>query len=280
MPRRRARRARRGEWGSSAFVVRRVTRVPPLWPGLSRVLMGTRGRAAWLLLVVAVLGGCVQASTLDNRPPRLIATRGVGRVNVKPELAVVHLGAEMRAPTVGEAAADVARRSSAIIDRVKQLGVAERDISTTAYSIEPIAAPRRTDEDLTRIVAYRVVNVVQVKIRDLASVGRVLDGALTAGANTIAGLQFGMDDPARAEAEARALAVKAAASTAQQLAAAAGVPLGELVSLTEDAVQRPMPRMAMQSMSMAPASRISAGPVEPGQLEIVVNVEAHYRIGP
>jgi hypothetical protein len=241
--------------------------------------MARRGvRAARLLLALALLGGCTQAVAPEKGMPRLISVRGTGRVSVKPDTALVRLGAEMRAPTVAEATADVARRASAVIDRVKALGVSERDIATVAYSIDPIAAPRRTDEDATRIVAYRVTNVVQVKIRDLGAVGRVLDGALAAGANTISGLQFTVDDPSRPEAEARALAVKAAASTAQQLAAAAGVPLGELMSLTEDMPARPVvPRMAMQALS---AERMSAGPVESGQLEIVVSVEAHYRIGP
>jgi uncharacterized protein YggE len=237
------------------------------------------GRAALLLIALSVLGGCTQATSLENRLPRLISVRGTGRVAVKPDTAVVRIGAEMRAPTLAEATADVARRSSAVIDRVKSLGVAERDISTVTYSIDPMTAPRRTDEDPTRIVAYRVVNVVQVKIRDLSAVGRVLDGALSAGANTMSGLQFTMDDPSKPEAEARALAVKAAASTARQLAAAAGVGLGDLMSLTEGPPSRPvMPRMAAESLMAA--APMSAGPVESGQIEIVVSVEAQYRIGP
>jgi uncharacterized protein len=225
--------------------------------------------------MASALGACSQA-TFEDRAPRLISVRGTGRVAVKPDTAVVRVGAEMRAPTLAEATADVARRAAAVIERVKALGVAERDITTVTYSIEPVTAPRRTDEDPTRIVAYRVVNVVQVKIRDLAAAGRILDGALAAGANTLSGLQFTVDDPSRPEAEARALAVKAAASTAQQLAAAAAVGLGELMSLTEDAPGRPVARMAAQSMAAAP---LSMGPVESGQIEIVVNVEAHYRIG-
>ena len=232
-----------------------------------------------LLLLALVIGGCAAATTPENRTPRLISVHGTGRVAMKPDTAVVRIGAEMRAPTIAEATADVARRSSAVIDRVKSLGVAERDISTIVYSIDPVAAARRTEEEPTRIVAYRVVNVVQVKIRDLAAVGRVLDGALGAGANTISGLQFMLDDPSKSEAEARALAVKAAASTAQQLAAAAGVSLGELMSLTEDSAARPvMPRMA--TPAMAPTAAMSAGPVESGQIEIAISVEAHYRIGP
>jgi uncharacterized protein YggE len=232
-----------------------------------------------LVLLLAVLGGCAQSANLDRRAPRLISARGTGRVAVKPDTAVVRVGAETRAPTVADATAEVARRSAAVLTQVKALGVAERDITTVVYSIDPITAPRRTDEDPTRIVAYRVANVVQVKIRDLTAVGRVLDGALSAGANTISALQFTVDDPSKAEAEARALAVKAAASTAQQLAAAAGVRLGELVSLNEGAPIRPVMERMGGPMVMQ-AAPMSAGPVESGQLDTVVHVEAHYRIAP
>lgn len=233
------------------------------------------GRALSLLVLAFVLGGCAPAVSPEHRAPRLISVRGVGRVAVKPDTAVVRIGAEMRAPALADATADVARRSAAVIERVKALGVAERDITTVTYSIDPVVAPRRTDEDPTRIVAYRVVNVAQVKIRDLGATGRILDSALAAGANTISGLQFTVDDPSRPEAEARALAVKAAAATAGQLAAAAGVSLGALVALTEDQASRPvMPRMTTAVMGGG------AGPVESGQIEIVVNVEAQYRIGP
>lgn len=228
------------------------------------------------LLILSVLGACTHA-TLERPAPRLISVRGTGRVAVKPDTAVVRVGAEARAPALAPATADVARRSAAVIERVKALGVAERDITTVAYAIDPIAAPRRTDEDPTRIVAYRVANVVEVKIRDLAAVGRILDESIAAGANTISGLQFTLDDPAPAEAQARTIAVKDAASTARQLAAAAGVGVGELVSLTEDAARRPvgpMPRLAAES------ARLSVGPVESGQVEVVVNVEAQYLIGP
>lgn len=232
-------------------------------------------RGGGLLLLACVLGACSQVP-LDNRAPRLISARGTGRVAAKPDIAVVRIGAEMRAPTVAEATADVARRSAAIVERAKALGVAERDITTVAYSIEPLPAPRRTDDDPTRIVAYRVLNVVQVKIRDLGATARIVDGALTAGANTISGLQFTVDDPSRAEAEARTLAVKEATATARQLAAAAGVGLGELMSLSEDAVARPV--MARMAASPGAAAPLSMGPVESGQIEIVINVEAHYRI--
>ena len=231
---------------------------------------------AVILAVIPLLAGCAATTGPGDTAPRLIAARGVGRVAVKPDLAVVRVGAETRAPTVTDATADVSRRMNAVLTRVKALGVAEHDITTVLYSIDPVTAPRRTEEDPSRIVAYHVANVAQVKIRDLTAAGRILDGALAAGANTISALQFTIDDPRPAEAEARAMAVKAAAVTAQQLAAAAGVRLGEVVSMTEgSAVRPPVGRVMLQS---AAPQAMSAGPVESGQYEVVVSVEAHYRI--
>jgi uncharacterized protein YggE len=227
------------------------------------------------LLLLAVFGGCAAGARHEPRAPRLISARGVGKVAVKPDVAVVHVGAEMRAPILADASGEVARRMTAVLARLKALGVADRDLTTVVYSMDAVPAPRRAEEDPSRIAGYRVTNIVQVKIRDLAAVGRVLDEAVGAGANTISSLQFTVDDPSKPEAEARALAVKAAASTAQQLAAAAGVSLGELVSLTEGTTRPVVERMpAMARAAMA------AGPVESGQLEIAVSVEAHYRIAP
>jgi uncharacterized protein YggE len=231
---------------------------------------------AVLLALIALLAGCAATTGPADTAPRLISTRGVGKVAVKPDLAVVRVGAETRAPTVADATADVARRMDAVLIRIKALGVAERDVTTVLYSIDPVAAPRRTEEDPSRIVAYHVANVAQVKIRDLAAAGRILDGALGAGANTISALQFTIDDPRPAEAEARAMAVKVAAATAQQLATAAGVRLGEVVSVTEGSGVRPPVGRVMLQSAAAPA--MSAGPIESGQYEVVVSVEAHYRI--
>jgi uncharacterized protein len=232
--------------------------------------------SAVLLALIALLAGCAATTGPADTAPRLISARGVGKVAVKPDLAVVRVGAETRAPTVADATADVARRMDAVLIRIKALGVAESDVTTVLYSIDPVAAPRRTEEDPSRIVAYHVANVAQVKIRDLAAAGRILDGALGAGANTISALQFTLDDPRPAEAEARAMAVKVAAATAQQLATAAGVRLGEVVSVTEGSGVRPPVGRVMLQSAAAPA--MSAGPIESGQYEVVVSVEAHYRI--
>lgn len=231
-----------------------------------------------LVLTVGLLGGCVAVEVPEPRarPGAGITVSGTGKVTVVPDTALAHLGVELRAPSLSDATAQASRQMQAVLERLRALGVAERDIATVAYSVDPVTAARRDGDDGARIVGYRVVNVVQVRIRELAAVGRLVEAAMAAGATTIRGVRFTLADPARAEAEARALAVQDAQARAGQLAAGAGLRLGELVSLSEG-VPTPRPLLAERfggtvSAAMAP------GPVEPGQLEIVVSVTAHYRL--
>jgi uncharacterized protein YggE len=237
--------------------------------------MRTKGLAATLALIVATLTGCAALQGTDDAPPRILTATGTGRVSMRPDTAVVQVGAETRAPSLADATADVSRRISAVLERVKALGVAEGDITTVTYAIDPVIAQRRSEEEAARILGYRVANVVQLRIRQLDAVGRVMDAAVAGGANTIRGLTFTIGDPQAVEAQARAVAVQNATAKARQLAQAAGVTLGELVLLSEG-VAMPVPRFigprAAADIAVAP------GPVEPGQLEIAVTVTANYRI--
>jgi uncharacterized protein YggE len=161
-----------------------------------------------------------------------------------------------------------------VLERVKALGVADADVRTTVFRIEPVAEPRQPGEGTTaRIVGYRVLNVAEVRARDVDRVGPVVDAAVAAGANVVGQIQFRLADPARAQTEARRLAVQDAAATAQQIAAAAGVRLGRLIAVNET----PGPeRFSAGRVTMAAAGV----PVEAGQLEVVVSVTARYSIEP
>jgi uncharacterized protein len=163
-----------------------------------------------------------------------------------------------------------------VVARLQTFGVREQDITTIAYSVDPIVAPHRSDDDASRITAYRVVNVVRLRIREVMAAGRIADEAVAAGANTISALQFTLNDPAPAESAARALAVADAAAKAKEIADAAGVHLGNLFSIQEGIAPRPV---VARSAAMA-AAPSGPGPVEVGQLEIVVSVEVRYRIAP
>jgi hypothetical protein len=230
--------------------------------------------AASLMLIIGLLAaGCMTAAR--NRPGTGITVTGTGKVAVVPDTALVLLGVELRAASLVDATTQASRHMSAVLERVKALGVSERDITTVTYSVDPVTPPRRPEDDTVRIAGYRVVNVVQLRVRELTAVGRIVEAAMAAGATTIRGVRFTVADPARPEGEARALAVRDAQVKASQLAEAAGLRLGELVSVTDGA---PSPRPLGDRFGVAVGMATAPGPVEPGQLEIVVNVTARYRL--
>jgi uncharacterized protein len=227
-------------------------------------------RAHVVLVVGLLLAGCASLGV----PPaseRGIVVTGIGHVALRPDTGVVDVGVEARAVRLADATAEVDRKMRDALAAVKALGVRDADVRTTVYAIDPVAEPRQAGDASARIVGYRVSNVVQVRARAVDGLGRIVDAAVTGGANVVRNVHFTLDDPLRAEAEARALAMQDATARARQVAAAAGVKLGRLLSATESSPVRPTARMTMATL---------AGPVEPGQLEVTVTLEARYAIEP
>ncbi len=227
-----------------------------------------------LCLVFAVLlaAGCVTVATPDPSANAIVVT-GTGRVAVAPDTALLTVGVESQAAGLAEATSDAARRMSAVVARVKAFGVADTDIATVSYSVDPRTAPSdpaRRDEP-PRIVGYRVANVARVTVRKLSDAGPILDAAVGAGANAVRGIQFTLADSDKATTDARASAVGDAMVKARQFAAAAGVTLGPVLSIRESGISTPtpLPRGAF---------RMEATPIEPGQLEVVVTIEFRQAI--
>lgn len=226
-----------------------------------------------LLLAALLAAGCVTTVASLEGPVDVIVVNGNGRVNVAPDIGVLMLGVEAQAPTLEEATADAARRMTAVVERVKALGVAAADLATVAYTVDPrMTPPDPARRDPPRIVGYHVTNLVQVTVRRLGDTGRILDAAVAAGANAVRGIRFTLADPSGAEAEARTRAVADALARARGLAAAAGVTLGPVVAIREGGASPPVPMMRTMVL------RTESTPIEPGQLDVVVTVELRQAI--
>jgi uncharacterized protein YggE len=229
------------------------------------------------LALAALAAGCAPGMARPSVEDDVIAVTGSGRFSASPDTAVLTLGVEATAATLGEATGDAGRRMTAVVARVKSFGVADADIATVVYSVDPRMAPMapmdptRRDE-APRIVGYRVTNVVQVTVRKISDAGPILDAAVPAGANTVRGVRFTLADPSAAQSQARAEAVRDALAKARQLATAAGMTLGPVLSIREGgSVPQFVPMRAM-------ATRPDAPPIEPGQLEVTVSVDLRQAI--
>lgn len=208
-----------------------------------------------------------------------IGATGTGRVNVTPDTAVASIGVEITATTLVSATQESNETMTAVLDAIKAQGIDAKDIQTSNYNVFPLTNNPKEGESPT-VTAYRVSNLVTVKIRNITTggnekVGAVLDAALGAGANSINSVFFTVDDPTQAKNDARELAVKDAMAKAQTLATAAGVELGAMFSISEVTGNViPFYRGGLEAAQGAGG----AGPVETGSTEVSVTVEIHYEI--
>ena len=200
---------------------------------------------------------------------RTLSVVGEGQVETAPDMAIISLGVTHTDASAKAAMDRVSTDARALLDTLAAQGVEARDIQTDQLSLSPQWNNDNGQRDITGFVAR---NVVSVRVRDLAALGGVLDAALTAGSNDFNGLQFQLQDPGTAQADARAAAVKDAMERAAQLATAAGATLGPIRTMTEQG-QGGRPEMFA-------AARASDMPVAPGALSVTARVSVTFDLLP
>ena len=220
----------------------------------------------------------VSAQTATTTLPRTVTVVGEGKVSIEPDTARATIGVEVLRPSVQEASADNSEVISNVLAALQAQGIAEEDIQTSGFTIfaERYGPEGPLPEDQ---VNYRVSNNVNVVIRDLESVGTVLDAAVEAGANNIYGIEFSLEDQSAAESAARAQAVEDALAKAEELAGLTGVAVGSVVSISEVVGGNG----GYYSSNFAEQARGLGGgsgaPIAPGQLELVMQLQVVYEIG-
>ena len=202
-----------------------------------------------------------------------IVVGGTGRVAVEPDVADLRLGVAIARPTVADARSAVAAAMTSILAAIEAAGVARRDTRTTLLSVQPRYDYR--DGQAPALVGYDLANVVEVTVRDLATLGAVVDGALGAGATSLDGLAFRVEDPSAAEAAARTAAVAQARARAEVLAAAADVSHARVGVVVEGGAP---PAWALAKGARLTMAADASTPIEAGVTEIAVTVTVTSRI--
>jgi uncharacterized protein YggE len=206
-----------------------------------------------------------------QEPAREITVTGQGAATAQPDMARASIGVQVIAPTVAQATQENETQMAEVIAKLKGLGVAAKDIQTTNYSIFPQRNFQNGNSG--EITGYQVSDTVQVTIRDLSTVGTVLDQVTQAGANNVFGVTFGASDQTTLQSEAIDKAVADARTRAEELAKASGVQLGDVVSISQAASATPI--------QFAQATTQTAGgsvPIQPGTVEVNAQVQISYAI--
>lgn len=231
------------------------------------------------LLLTIVVGGLGRSSRVAAQEATPVATGaavvnvvGHGSVTVEPDMATTSIGVTISNPSLSEAQSSATTTMNAIIDALKEAGVAEKDIQTSYYSVNVVTSYDNSGNP-TEVTGYQVSNVAQVIIRDIEKVGDVLEAGVGAGANTIYGVTFGVADPKAAMSDARAAAVADAKATAEELAAASGLSLGRVLSVSEG-VTPAIPYAANAQF----AGGKGGGGIVSGTMEVTVDVVVTYEL--
>lgn len=231
-------------------------------------------------LLLAVLAGVVgllyarpaTAQTSTGVPGmRQVSVVGHGEVKGKPDTATVQIGVETEAQTAQEALAQNNAQAQAIIQKLKELGVAEKDIQTSSFNIFP-----NYGNDGRQVSGYRVSNIVSVTIRNLDQAGTLLDQVVQAGANSVYGVSFSVANPEALLEQARTAAIENAKARATQLAGASGAAVGEVLLISENiSSQPPIP----MPMARAEAAQDAASvPVQAGEQSFTVDVQVTFAL--
>jgi len=206
-----------------------------------------------------------------------ITVEGSGEVRAKPDMATTTVGVVDQAATAGEALQANNQKSEALLRTLQESGVREQDLQTTGLSVAPNYSYDRSGKAPPRIVGYTVSNQVTAKVRDLASLGELLDKVVQAGANQIQGVSFSASDPEKYLEEARLKAVHDAQRRAASYAKALGATLKLPPMLREQNAAGPQPVFFAREALAAGAA--AAVPVAPGQQIFTARVVLTYRIG-
>jgi uncharacterized protein YggE len=240
--------------------------------------MNTKFLVFAVLAFTLILSAC-GPTTINQAAPAVVRSlnvNGVGQVDLTPDIAYIFIGVHDEAATASEAVSANKTHTNAVIAAIKKAGVNEKDIRTSNFSIWP--SQQYSPEGQVTGTIYMVDNSVYVTVRDLDSLGDLLDDAITAGANSVNSIQFDVADKTAAVKEARIKAVDDAKLQAQEMADAAGITLGDIQNLSfyENS---PVPMFSGKGGGGGGAMAADvAVPIQPGQLTISVNVSITYSI--
>ena len=226
-----------------------------------------RVRLKPILIAISLTLLSAGAAAPQEAPPRTLTVTAEGRVAAAPDMARIAIGVSAQRPTADEALSQMSAAAEAVLARLAAAGIPERDLQTGQLSLHPVYGSS-TLSSPAKITAFEALSSIDVRVRDLAILGPVLDAVVEDGANRLDGLRFDIAEPEPLLDEARRAAVANAMARAGILAEAAGVTLGPVLGLTEGQDIGPQP-MAMEMRMMADAASV---PLAEGEVNLAARV--------
>ncbi|MDD3284972.1 MAG: SIMPL domain-containing protein [Patescibacteria group bacterium] len=208
-----------------------------------------------------------------------------GKIFAKPDIAQIGFGVKTDTKKeVAQVVEDGTVKMNAVIEKMKALGIEEKDIKTTQYNLSPIYSyPQNTGARV--LSGYELYQEVTVKIRNLDTIGNVIKESANLGANQIGNVNFTIDDTDALKAEARKQAIEKAKAKAKELSKQTGIKLGKIINVYEDNYYEPMYRndfaySSKEALGMGGDAMMTPAipDIQSGNMEVRLNVTLMYKV--
>ena len=211
--------------------------------------------------------------SIQTTKTNLFSVSGTGKATGIPDTAQLSIGVTKTASTIADAQSQTNTAVNKIIKDLKQLGIDEKNIKTTDYSVNPKYDYNRGEQNIT---GYTVTQSLEVKITPIDVANKAVDVATSDGANLVGSINFTFNDKTKKDLEnkARTEAVKIAKEKAQNLAKAAGMRLGKIVDIQESGNFEPRP--IMMAASGAAENKAIDTQLQPGENSTTINITLSY----
>lgn len=211
-------------------------------------------------------------NSIQTTKANLFSVNGVGKATGIPDTVQLSIGVTKTAPAVSSAHEQTNTAANKIIEDLKKLGIVEKEIKTTNYSVNPNYDYSRGGQN---IIGYTVTQTLEVNITPIDIANKAIDTATSDGANLVGGVNFIFNEKTKKDLEdkARTEAVKIAKEKAQSLANATGIRLGRIVDVQESGNFEPRPIFAAQSLE---ADKVTDTSLQPGENSITISITLSY----
>ena len=215
----------------------------------------------------------------NNIYPETVSILGEGKATISPDIAAVDLGITTEGSKVENIVQENTNAMNKLLADIKALGIADKDVKTKSYSLQP---RYEYDENGKRTSkGYTLSQSIEVKIRDFAKIGNVLETAANDGATNVSDLQFTIDDMEKARAQAREKAISQAKEKAKAIASQTGIKLKKITSVYEDTGSCgtygcPYAEGMGAGMTAKAVSDI-APTIQSGEQEVTIRITLNYR---
>ena len=234
-----------------------------------------------LLLATLVALGTTMTACAQTQPAAyaipvdgtLLSVSASADARRAPDVATISAGVVTQAADANSAMRANAAQMQKVMAAIREAGIADKDIQTSGVNLNPNY--KYAENQAPTITGYQASNTVNLKVRDLARLGKVLDALVASGANQVNGPSFEIDQPDAVQDEARRAALAKAQARAGMYAKSLGLQVRRIVSISEGGgFQPPMPMVRMAAMAKDAGTEVS-----PGENTVSANIDVVFELG-